>query len=57
MPDSDFRSQGFAKNVVAVEAALREALGFAPERLDEAAVRSQYPRRRFVKGWRVPTEF
>lgn len=47
----------FSRAALQVEATLREALGFAPERLDPSAVTAAYPTRRYVRGWRIAVEF
>ncbi len=43
----------FERGALRIEAALRDALGAVPERLDAAAVTAAYPTRRFVRGWRI----
>lgn len=58
MPDATAkRSLTLDRATLEVERALRTSLGFAPARLTTAEIRSTYPTRRFVRGWRVRSTF
>lgn len=47
----------FDRVALLIEAELRRVLGGPPERMGKADVTAAYPRRRFVRGWRVEVDF